>query len=365
MTDYALKANQAELLSESDEESNEVDLLSGLTEDVKAESKADVYWLISIRVLHIMEKKEFKMHKVEYIIGMIHAVFVFLLVLGLQLLITAFLMLAAARIEHEYHEAFEATSKMTLVEATAKMAEAVTNSVQLEAPALTYILPECQTNMQVRYGWIYFVMIFIWASSMLVELKEVMKDLSIFWGMPRTKQGGRMFADDGNTVVSLTPGTRFILLAMGPGVRFVVAVLLIISGAKVLLYRQTMMLVVLCSMSLGFVVGLDDLLFGALSGEKTKGELKGLTFTYTKRVGRLNTYWTGGLNGLVYVALCLLFAFLYVYAYETVVMSFRNQCWAYQQAFGAESNIQPKTDMETFSEMFSTWAKQAFSPFMS
>jgi hypothetical protein len=281
----------------------------------------------------------------------------------LQLLTTGFLMLAASRIEHEYHEIFEGKSHFKLDDATAMMTRAVASATQMDATNASYVKDECLSNLKVRYEWLYCLMIFIWVASMLVEIKEVFDDAALFWGMPRCKKGSRMFLDDGKTVVSLTRPTRMILLTMGPGVRFFVAIVLIISGCKVLLYRQTMMLVVLCSMSLGFVVSLDDLLFGALSGERTKEELKGLTFEYTKSIGRLNKYWTAGLNGMTHAVICMLFSYFYVYWYEHTVMDFRYACWDYHKSF--PDDLKLPTSMETFQQMFQTWAKEAFGFLLS
>ena len=284
------------------------------------------------------------------------------LTLALQLTITAFLMLAAARIEHEYHEAFVQKSGFDLNAATQKMADAVSNNVGLSGEEATAIYHECRPQLSVRYEWIYAVMIFIWVCNMLVELKDVTKDISTFWGMPTCKKGGRMFLEDGKTVVSLSPVIRFVLLAMGPGVRCFVAIALLFSGCKVLLYRQTMMLVVLCSMSLGFVISLDDLMMNALSGPATKKALENLSFEFTKRNTRLHEHWIGGLSGLTHAVLSIAFSALYVYVAETQVMSFRAGCWNYH--FKYPELLKPETDMETFSEMFATFAQQTSAGFL-
>ena len=204
-----------------------------------------------------------------------------------------------------------------------------------------------------RYEWIYAVMIFIWVCDMLIELKDVTKDISIFWGMPKCKKGSRMFLEDGKTVVSLSPVTRSVLLAMGPGVRCFIAVALLFSGCKVLLYRQSMMLVVLCSMSLLFVVSLDDLMMNALSGAATKKQLEDLSFEFTKRNTRLHAHWIGGMSGLTHAVVCIAFSVLYVYVTQTEVTSFCSGCWNYH--FKYPDLLVPATNMESFSDMFSTF----------
>merc|ERR1719253_703020 len=165
-----------------------------------------------------------------------------------------------------------------------------------------------------------------------------------------------MFKEDGKTVASLSRGARAALLILGPAMRCFVAVLLLFAGCKVLLFRSTMMLVVLCSMSLLFVVNLDDLMMNALSGAATKKELESLKFVYTKTNTRLHSYWIGGLSGLTHMVSCIAFAAFYVYVMETEVMNFRNGCWAYRNQFG-DAEIEPHSDMMTFSQMFSAMFK--------
>jgi hypothetical protein len=327
-----------------------------LVEEITAKGKSDVYGLMAIRVLHLADNPDFKAHKLEYIFGMAHSIFVYTLTLFLQLTITAFLMLAAARIEAEYHEAWVERSGFDLNTATKKMADAVNNN-PLSGKEATDIYHECKAQLKVRYEWIYAVMIFIWVCNMLIELKDVTNDISMFWGMPKCKKGSRMFLEDGKTVVSLSPVTRSVLLAMGPGVRCFVAVALLFSGCKVLLYRQSMMLVVLCSMSLLFVVSLDDLMMDALSGAATKKQLEDLSFEFTKRNTRLHAHWIGGMNGLTHAFLCIAFSVLYVYVTQTEVTSFRLGCWNYHYKY--PDLLVPATNTESFSDMFSTFFQQA------
>ena len=174
--------------------------------------------------------------------------------------------------------------------------------------------------------------------------------------MPRLRKGERIFKEDGKTVVALSPGARTALLVLGPGIRCFVAITLLFAGCKVLLFRGTMMLVVLCSMSLLFVVNLDDLMMNALSGAASKKELGDLKFVYTKTNTRLHSYWIGGASGLTHMVSCIAFAAFYVYVMETEVMNFRNGCWAYRNQFG-DAEIEPHSDMMTFSQMFSAMFK--------
>ena len=66
---------------------------------------------------------------------MAHSISVYVLTLCLQLTITAFLMLAATRIEHEYHEDFQAGTGLELVKATQMMSEAVTAATPMTTAA--------------------------------------------------------------------------------------------------------------------------------------------------------------------------------------------------------------------------------------
>ena len=47
-----------------------------LVEEITAKGKSDVYGLMAIRVLHLAHNPDFKAHKLEYIFGMAHSIFV-------------------------------------------------------------------------------------------------------------------------------------------------------------------------------------------------------------------------------------------------------------------------------------------------
>jgi len=320
----------------------------------------DVYCNLALKLVQCHDASQITLPAV-------HAFFMWSLNCIFQCLIVCIVLLAAENaetpLEYSYflkmynHTRDEASSALNVAVATGNPALPAWFDKSLEET--------CGVQMVPAFLWTSPWMTLLWIMVMIGEIKTSTWWFMFFWNSPRPRmlsRTGDEEADDEDdeyddddevrelletrdllkpnevVVTALTPCLKAVLLFVVPGMRVLLAVLLMIAGTKFIFVQTDLANAVLKVMTLKFVMTVDDVLIKALAtqyGDRTLKLAKIFSPGTRSRccgIPTLSKQWEsfGGVFWLVSAIVLWLGFFWAVFQGE---FSFRRSCLSYHQAF--------------------------------
>uniref|UniRef100_A0A7S2MKQ5 Uncharacterized protein n=1 Tax=Alexandrium andersonii TaxID=327968 RepID=A0A7S2MKQ5_9DINO len=195
-------------------------------------------------------------------------------------------------------------------------------------------LARCQKDT--THGGSHMIVLGIWGTRMVMELAEASWRLYCFWNLQHPAKPGRLidWSKDTPSVRYVTRKIKVMFITFISAPQFLICLLLAWTGAKVLVSALSMSGLVLKALTLQYVIGLDELVYGAFVSVRFKqvaGSMK-----YSLQTPHASPNWkTWGSNSikLTFLVGYLLFA---AYMFRSL-HGLRHECRRYLTQFPNES----------------------------
>jgi len=300
------------------------------------------------------------------------AVFLHMLVLFVQVVITGFLLLSSERMEEDLEsDYFHKYYNVGVHEAGLQLRQAIEDGKPLTEMTSTMLacdkgpgnhyLCRCAAQLQVQLPVFYYIMIGIWVCFMMSEIKTSIWWMIHFSGVKRATVGESLFEakqdqpDDFKqiTIVRLRPRTKILLIIVDPLFRMCIAIVLTYAGAKFLILQVRTAKVVLKVLCMRFVINVDEFLFKTLVTKASTKEVSSAKLL--TRYGRpaRTTWWENGLGVTIYILACVAVIYLIFDVAFYQLTFFRTSCRMYRGAFPGMHGLPRRKDLvEIISEIF-------------
>jgi len=275
-----------------------------------------------------------------------HAFVLYVLAVALQLCVTMILLQNAERLESSWEShAFHQKYNVTMVEAAGLLDQAVdTNHPQLNCPNAVHgaLVKRCTEQLQVRYYFFYYIMIFIWIATMLSEFDNAFSLVKDLWHVDTSVVGDKNLSNFGHIVengkprrriVNMTSCQKVVLIFLVPVIRIGVAMAITYSGCKFLMLQVSEMRIVLKALCMKFVITIDDLFLVGFSTKAARDRLKALKLK-TRRLDVLQKgFWYNAGGGFFHMAVAFAGLSAVWFIFQDLML-FRKSCAAYHVQFG-------------------------------
>lgn len=191
---------------------------------------------------------------------------------------------------------------------------------------------------QVSVAWLAKVINFFWLVKMTMEVSDSFWMCFSFVKLPWPQKGQQEITvkDEKDGTVYITHTTRglwvyFLFLVNGP--RLVASVVLGYIGMQFLFFAKTPAMLIMKSLSLAFVVTLDELIFGGLASSVFKKEVGKMKVSYKKQRDHKPEKWNQW--GSTVTKCVIIFAILHIYVdvIHANMEHFRRTCSHYKDTF--------------------------------
>lgn len=317
-------------------------------EDEQASWPADTYGFLTFSVMKVYASADY-LEREKEIFSLCFAVLLYTMVLGMQLFITAFLMMSATQMERTMQDSYFQKHYGTSVSAaSAKLSHAAVKQFAISDKVLSemhcmdgagdHFLCRCHEQIKVELPLFYHIMISIWTIRMLSELKTAFWYVVHVFGVREPADGiirVKRKADDLCQILKidrLSMKLKIVLVVLDPLTRLIVASILTYAGAKFLLVQTNQAKLVLKVLTMQFVVQVDDFLFGSLVTKKAQIEVKSAKLCTVFGSPKRSTWWENGVGSSVYLLASLFFVYVVEYGIFHELTTFRNSCREFRDA---------------------------------
>jgi len=277
------------------------------------------------------------------------AIVLYIMVIGMQGVITGFLMLSGSQLERKTeNDYFMAHYGVDMPHASAKLLQAaankealttkVLNDLHCEAGVGDHYLCSCHEQLKVQLPVFYIIMISVWTFKMLNEFKAAIWSIIYVTGTPLPKEKKvevqRSKEDESQItkITHLSTAIKAFILFVDPVVRLIVACALTFAGAKFLLLQTDQSKLVMKVLTMQFVTQVDDFLYGSLVTKKASEEVKKSKLCTDYGSPKRNTWWENGLGSSIYLVISLVFVWIFTEVFFHDLTNFRASCRIYRNA---------------------------------
>lgn len=302
---------------------------------------------------------------------MLAAFLLFFIITLLQLAVTGFLLLSAERMETEMENGFFLENyHMTIEEATHKLELAAMQGKKLTSKRIDKFcdgdvtrsfLCGCAVQLQVDLPGLYSIVLFVWVSFMISQMRQSERLWRHMSGVARVKSDEPMLdrrynVKDGhlskNTIVGIGFYSYWIIVVSTVFLPMIVYAILMYAGAKFLLLQTDQSKLVMKVLCMRFVIQVDDFLTKSFSSWTMRQEAT-VTLVKTKYSGvRRHLLWNNGFSMIYFMTVvCVIVQLIFMVAFRQLTF-FRSACRVYRDAHPECGMPKPHTLISIASELF-------------
>jgi hypothetical protein len=201
----------------------------------------------------------------------------------------------------------------------------------------------CRVQTQVPHPNIYIMMVFWWMAFMMKEIRAIERVFQAIWQLDTAADSSQKLMSEDGCIIALTIWQKVVFMIVNPMVKSCIAFPLAYAGCKFLVLQTQPLSLIVKSLAMQLVLGLDDLLIASLASDRIQSQIKNMKFLRHGFEDEMleKVHWHEGLGGLVYLAISLAVVFCFFFFVFFDLMSFRNSCHAYQDAFPHDMDRAP------------------------
>merc|ERR1712216_34241 len=175
---------------------------------------------------------------------------------------------------------------------TLEMVLETQRALNVSSPIESRTLEQCQSDLTVRHA--QFIVILLWGVKSLPECVASLLVFRTLWMLPSSHEsdgdheaGSLLSRKDGKFLVThMQPALRVFLTLAVNLPRLVIGYLTWFIGAMFLMYASTLEALVMKSLSLSFVVTIDDIMFSELASREMRTIVMNATISYNRPCAR-------------------------------------------------------------------------------